>query len=369
MAQDYYELLGVARNASTAEIKAAFRRLAHQHHPDKAGGDAEKFKQINEAYQVLMNPEKRQQYDQYGATFEQARAAGGFSGFGGFRDFADYVEAFRNNGGQSVEFDFGNLGDLFGGIGEIFGVRSGRGRHHRQGEDLETEITLSLREAAVGAGRDVTLDRQRPCASCDGSGAESGSKLVRCKPCGGRGQVVRSVGLGFGMTVVCDACGGRGETPDKICRACRGRGVQQRRETVTIKVPAGIDDGQAIRLSGQGQATPRGESGDLYVRVRVLPDERFTREGDILTTTVSISFSTAALGGKVDVETLEGTTSLKIPEGTQSGKVFRLSGKGMPRVSGSGRGDLLVAVRVKTPTRLNRRQRQLLEELREAEER
>lgn len=365
MPRDYYEVFGVSRGASAEEIKAAFRKLAHQHHPDKAGGNAEKFKEINEAYQVLSNPEKRQQYDRYGATFEHARAQGGFSGFGSFRDFADFTEAFRNGNGSSGGSDFGNLGDLFGGLGEIFGARAaGRSRADR-GQDLAVEIALGFREAVFGTTRELALDRDRACQTCAGRGAEPGSKLTRCRACGGQGQVVRSFGLGFGLSTVCNECGGRGEKPEKICRSCRGRGLRARRETITIKIPAGIDDGQAIRIAGEGQAARGAAAGDLYVRVRVVPDQRFRRTGDNLETTLSVSFPTAALGGTVTLETLDGPTALKIPEGTLSGQVIRLRGKGVPNVQGRGRGDLLARVQVATPAKLTRRQRQLLEELRQ----
>lgn len=369
MAKDFYETLGVARNASPDEIKAAFRKLAHQHHPDKAGGDADKFKEVNAAYQVLSNPEKRKAYDQYGASFEEARARGGFSGFENFRDFADFAEASRNGqGGNRVQFDFGNLSDLFGGIGDIFGGGTGRGGRRSGGADLQIEIAIPFREAVFGATRELTLERNRPCGSCDGSGAERGSKQTRCRACGGRGQVVRSIGLGFGMNMACPDCGGTGSVVDKPCRACRGQGVTAARDKLSVKIPAGIDDGQAIRLERQGQAGGRGgEVGDLYVRVRVVPDRRFTRDGDDVHREVEILFTTAALGGTVEVESLDGTLTLKIPEGTQSGKVFQLRGEGVPNVHGRGRGNLFVRVQVTTPKRLNRRQRELLEQLRAEE--
>ncbi len=372
MAKDYYEILGVARSASPDEIKAAFRKLAHQYHPDKAGGDAEKFKAVNAAYQVLSNPDKRKAYDQYGPAFEQARAQGGFSGFENFRDFSDYAEAFRNGqSGNRVQFDFGNLGDIFGGLGDIFGARSAG---VRSGEaDMQIEIAVPFREAVFGTTREVTLERTRACQHCRGSGAEPGSKQTRCRTCGGRGQVVRSIGLGFGMSTACPDCGGTGQTVDKPCRSCRGNGATMAREQLTIKIPAGIDDGQAVRLEGQGQATAvagqaggrGGSTGDLYVRVAVVPDKRFKREGDDLITEAEISFPVAALGGTVKVSAIDGDFELKIPEGTQPGRVFRVRGKGVPNVHGRGHGDLLVRVTIATPTRLSRRQRELLEQFRQ----
>ncbi|MDD5110121.1 MAG: molecular chaperone DnaJ [Patescibacteria group bacterium] len=371
MAKDFYETLGVGRSATPEEIKVAFRKLAHQYHPDKAGGNAEKFKEINAAYQVLSDPDKRKQYDQYGATFEQARARGGFQGFDNFRDFADYAQAFRNGDqGNRVEFDFGNLGDLFGGLGDVFGFSSGGGRRaaQRGGADMQVEIAVPFRDAVFGTARELILERHRACAECGGSGAQPGTKSSRCRTCGGRGQVVRSIGLGFGMQAVCPDCGGAGSVAEHPCKACRGKGTQRTREKLNVKIPAGIDDGQAIRLTGQGESAGRGGSaGDLYVRVRVVPDERISREGQDLKMENPISFATAALGGTIDLETLDGTVTLKIPEGTQSGKVFRIRGKGVPDLGGHGRGDLLVRVEVQTPTRLNRKQRDILEQFRDAE--
>ncbi|TSC76910.1 MAG: molecular chaperone DnaJ [Parcubacteria group bacterium Gr01-1014_31] len=362
MAKDYYELLGVGKNATTDEIKTAFRKLAHQYHPDKAGGNAEKFKEVSEAYQVLSNSEKRAQYDRYGSTFEQAQAKGGFTGFEGFRDFSDFTEAFRGNGGASAQFDFGDLSDVLGGI---FGGRGGTSsRRARRGTDAQVQVTIPFREAVFGTTRDLQLGRERPCKTCSGSGAQPGSETSRCKACGGRGQVVREIGLGFGMSAVCPECAGKGSKPDKPCRDCHGAGILFTRETLSVKIPAGIGDGQAIRISGAGQAAPGGSAGDLYVRVQVAPDERFQRTGDDLKTTAEITFPTAALGGTLNLETLEGTVTIKITEGTQSGRVIRVRGKGVPNVEGRGRGDLLVTVQVKTPGKLTRRQRQLLEELR-----
>ena len=369
MAKDYYEVLGVSRNASAEDIKAAFRKLAHQYHPDKAGGNAEKFKEANEAYQVLSNSQKRQQYDQYGSTFEQARARGGFAGFEGFRDFADFADAFRNGGGSGgnrVEFDFGNLGSMFEGLGDLFGRRQPR---PSAGRDLQIEVAVPFREAVFGVTREITIQRERNCQTCSGSGAQPGSKRRRCSACDGEGQVVRTIGFGLGMSSVCVACGGRGEVPDKVCRICRGRGTVSARQTLNVKIPAGIDDGQAIRLTGEGEAGgARSGAGDLYVRVRVAPDSRYRREDSDLHVEEPLSFATAALGGARSVETLDGPVTVKIPEGTQSGATLKVRGKGVPDLRSGGRGDLYVHLRLQTPTRLNRRQRQILEELRQVED-
>jgi len=370
MAKDYYDILGVSRSASQEDIKVAFRKLAHQFHPDKAGGNTEKFKEINAAYQVLSSVDKRKQYDQFGASFEQARAQGGFSGFENFRDFADYTQAFRNGqgaNGQRVQFDFGNLGEMFGGLGDLFGFGGGNTSRSRGG-DLQIEIAIPFREAVFGTTRELTLERERPCSTCQGSGAEPGSKVSRCRTCGGQGRILRSIGLGFGLPTECPDCGGAGSKADQACKTCRGRGAVTTREKLSVKIPAGIDDGQAIHLGGQGQAGGKGRgAGDLYVRVRVVPDPRFRREGDHVRVEAEIPFTLATLGGVLKLETLDGEIALKIPEGTQSGKTIRVRERGVPNVHGHGRGDLLVDVRVKTPTRISRQQRKLLEELRESD--
>ena len=368
MSKDYYKILGVAKNTSSEEIRKAYYKLAHEHHPHK-GGDEAKMKEINEAYSVLGNMEKRQQYDQYGQTFEQARAQGGFSGFEGFRDFSDFAEAFRQSGGannNNFSFEFGDLGDIFG---DLFG-RGGRTKTRRSGQragsDLRTEITLDFLEAIFGTQKTINYERAVVCANCKGEGAEPGSKVATCQNCGGTGQVLRSIGFGIGLPSVCPQCQGEGKKAEKPCKQCHGQGTTSQKEIINVKIPAGIDSDQTIRLEGRGQAGAKGaEAGDLYVTVRVRPDPRFERDGDDILSQVEISFTQAALGGKIEIDTVDGKINLKIPEGTQSGKIFKLSGKGVPRLQGRGRGDYLVHVIVKTPTKLSRRQKELLKELEE----
>ena len=361
MAKDYYEILGVSKNASQDEIKAAFRKLAHQHHPDKSHGNEQKFKEINEAYQVLGNPEKRKQYDQFGHTFEQAQSQGGYSGFNGSQGFSGFADAFRNgNNGQNFEFDLGDIfGDFFGG-----GSRS-RTKTERasRGSDMEMELTIDFRDAIFGAEKEIEFGRNGKCDACLGSGAEPGSRVIKCSTCKGSGQVVKTMGFGFGFSSVCPECQGVGERYDKVCKKCHATGVVKQKRKLTVKIPAGIENGQSIRLSGEGAVGARGGlAGDLYIHIKVKSHPRFNREGNNIISKEDITFSKAALGGNMDVETIDGRVELKIPEGTQSGTIFKLRTKGVPYLEGHGRGDHLVEVIVRTPSRLSRKQRQILEE-------
>ncbi|MBI4281483.1 molecular chaperone DnaJ [Candidatus Uhrbacteria bacterium] len=357
MAKDYYNILGITKSASQDEIKRAFRKLAHELHPDK-GGDPKKFKEVNEAYQVLSDAEKRKQYDQYGTTFENAQAQGGMGGFEGFRDFTGFTE------GMGVNFE--DLGDLFGGM---FGGGQSRSRSGRvrRGADIQADLKIAFRDAVFGIEKEVELWKTIACDRCHGKGAEPGSAVKKCGTCGGQGQMRqgRRTFLGVVETVVaCDSCGGRGERIDTVCSKCRGGGVAKELCRVKVKVPAGIADGQTIRLTGEGEAGERGShAGDLYLTVRVATDTRFERDGDDLHSEAGISFSQAALGATVDVETVDGVVALKIPAGTQAGQEFRLKGKGVAHLKSGGRGDHLVHVQVKTPKDVSRRQRDLLEQL------
>lgn len=352
MSKDYYKILGVQRSASPEEIKAAFRKLAHQHHPDKKGGSTEKFKELNEAYQALSDAEKRKQYDQFGTTFEHAQAHGGFGAgpFGGF-------------GG--VEFNMGDLGDVFG---DVFGFgRASPRRRSRRGRDIQVAIELSFKEAAFGIERDVRVSKIAVCDVCAGTGAEPGTKLATCEHCGGRGEMTRSERTIFGSfatATVCSACGGAGEIPERTCKQCHGRGSYKKEVALSVKIPAGIDDGESVRLHGQGEAGERGAAaGDLYITVHVQPDAQFERRDDHVFSRAPIPFTVAALGGTVEVPTLDGVVALKIPEGIHGGTELRLRGKGIPRVRGSGRGDHIFVVDVVVPKRLTREQKKLLEEL------
>jgi len=363
MSKDYYETLGINKSASSDEIKRAFRKLAHEHHPDKQSGNEAKFKEINEAYQVLSNKEKRQQYDQYGQTFDQAQRQGGFSGFNGFADFSNFAEGYRG-GGQNINFDFGDLGDVFGDLFG-FGSRGTKTRRGSRGADIQTILNITFREAVDGVEKTINLSKDIVCEKCEGSGAEPGSKINTCKTCQGQGRVMKNIGMGISMPTTCPDCAGQGEKAEKQCVTCHSRGISSKNSEIKVKIPAGIDNGQTIRLAGQGQAAKGGHLGDLYVAIHVQPDKDFERDGNHIYSKSDISFSQAALGDKIIVKTLDGDVKLKIPAGTQSGKVFVLRGKGVPYLQTRGRGDHLVEVTVKTPTNLSRKQKKLFEELSE----
>ncbi|MFA6410895.1 MAG: molecular chaperone DnaJ [Candidatus Buchananbacteria bacterium] len=359
MAKDYYQTLGVNKSSSADEIRKAYYKLAHQHHPHK-GGDEAKMKEINEAYGVLGNADKKAQYDKFGQTFDQARSQGGGAGF---NDFSDFASAFGNQGQSgNYSFDFGDMGDLFG---DLFGMGSrSKKSGKKQGSDIEAEMVISFFEAAFGTEKNISLNKDAVCKKCNGSGAEPGAKINTCKTCGGSGQVVRNIGFGIGLPSVCTDCGGSGKKAEKECSQCRGKGTVKETENIAVKIPAGIDNGQTIRLAGHGSAGQKGSSaGDLYLKIRVAPDSRFFRDGFEIKTKAEISFAQAALGGKIEIDSLDGKITLKIPEGTQSGKVFFLKGRGVPHLQSRGRGDQLVEVIVKTPTRLSKKQKEILKEL------
>lgn len=352
MAKDYYKTLGVNRSASADEIKAAFRKLAHQHHPDKAGGDSAKFKEALEAYQVLSDADKRKQYDQFGTTFDQNGAQGfGTGGFRGF-DFGNFTT------------DFPDLSDI---LGEMFGMGGGRSRGSRRarGRDIEKDIEVAFKEAVFGAEKTVEMYRYDACEHCGGKGAEPGAKMKKCAVCGGSGetQVVQRTMFGqFVTRATCDTCGGAGEEPEKKCKKCSGAGVARELKKLTIKIPAGVDDGGVLNVAGQGETASHGAAGDLYLRIRVKPDERFERHGNDIVSRAAINFKTATLGGVVIIETVDGPVELKIPAGTQPGSLFRLRGKGVPHERRAVRGDHLVEVTIEIPTKLSRRQKQFLED-------
>lgn len=363
MAKDYYTTLGVDRNASEDDIKKAYRKLAHEWHPDKKGGDEAKFKEINEAYQVLSNKEKRARYDQFG---DASSEGGGGAGFGGF-DFRRGFEGFSNG-----DFHFeGGFNDIFS---DIFGAHRGaRGRGTESGVDIQIDVEISFEEMAHGVKKDVSLRRRMLCTVCAGTGGKSGTKEIPCSKCGGAGQVRRTVRSFLGMfqqVEVCDACRGRGKVYRESCSECRGSGRVLRSETIILEIPAGIEDGQMLSLSGEGEAGERGgRPGDLLVAVHVRPHPALGRRGNDILSTVTISCARAALGETVPIETIEGTVSMKIPPGTAPGEVFRIRGKGIVSIGNArGRGDHLVTVLVRIPNRLSREERKLFESLREIEE-
>lgn len=347
--RDYYDVLGVSKSASADEIKKAYRRLAKEHHPDKHGGDDAKFKELGEAYSVLSDPSKRASYDQFG----QGNPYGGSSGGG------------PSQGAHGFEgFDFSNMGG-FGDVFDMFFRGQGAGGDRQAGRDVEIELTLDFGEAVFGTDKQIELTLSDVCERCNGSSAEPGSKLVACKTCAGRGQVSRTQQtiLGtFNTQTVCPTCRGRGQIPEKPCTRCNGSGIERRNRKLTVKIPAGVDNGNTIRLAGQGEAVRSGARGDLYVHIRVRPDRRFMRRGHNVESPIVVTMTEAALGTEVPIETLDGVVKLKIPAGTQSGKVFKLSGKGVPHLNGRSRGDHLVTVTVEIPTRLTEKQKRLLEE-------
>ncbi|MFA6306332.1 MAG: molecular chaperone DnaJ [Patescibacteria group bacterium] len=358
MNKDYYKVLGVDKNASAEEIKKSFRQKAHQCHPDKQGGDERKFKELNEAYQVLSDSKKRSQYDQFGSAFEHGQA-GGAQGFGGFGDFS---------GGFNVNMD--DLGDIFSGLGDVFGFGGGQGqrsRSARRGSDIQVLLAINFNEAVFGVEKEISLKKTVKCSKCQGEGREPGSEVITCKTCGGKGRVIRVQRTILGnmqVQMACEDCGGEGKSFKEKCSACRGAGLVQEIVNLKVKIPAGIDNNETIRLSGQGEAAAKGgQAGDLYLKIRVNPDRRFQRDGANIKSRAEIGFSQAALGDKIEIVTVDGPVDLKIPEGTQSGKIFILRDKGVPYLNGRGRGNHLVEVIVKTPAGLSRKQKELLKEL------
>ncbi len=335
--RDYYEILQVARTVSEEDLKKAFRKMAIQHHPDKNPGDKvaeEKFKECNEAYQVLSDPQKKAAYDQFGHA---GLGGGGFDpGFGSFTDIFDNL-----------------FTDIFGG---------GGGRSARGGIDLRYQMEITFEEAAFGVEKKINFEKEASCETCLGSGAKAGTKPKACKQCKGTGQVRFNQGF-FVMTRTCSACSGRGDIIEEKCADCRGNGRTKKKTEVSVKIPAGIDSGQRLRLKGEGEAqSPGGVSGDLYVEVVVQEHALFRRENEHIILEMPISLVQASLGAEMEVPTIGGTTPLKVPAGTQSGELFRLKGKGIRRLNGSGFGDQVVRVHVEVPQKLTRRQRELLEE-------
>ena len=356
--RDYYEILGVSKDASADELKKAFRKAAVKHHPDKEGGDEVKFKEASEAYDVLKDSQKRQRYDQFGHAGVGGSSGGGaggnpFEGFGG--------------GGQGFEFNFG--GD--GGLGDIFGQFFGGQQQHSQGpmrgRDVETTIQLTFEEAVFGVERELKLVMDDECTHCKGTTVEPGSSMKTCPTCKGAGQQTRVMNTMFGaiqQAVVCETCEGRGQVPEKVCTVCKGKGTQRNEQKVKLKVPAGVDDGATIRLKERGEALANAPKGDLYVNLRVKAHKKFTREGDLILSEEHISMIDAALGTEIDVETVDGKVRMKIPAGTQSGTDFKLSNHGVPHLRTDKRGAHIVQIVVDIPTKLNKKQKELLEQFR-----
>lgn len=355
--RDYYEVLGVEKNASSDEVKKAYRKLAMKYHPDQNPGDKaaeEKFKELSEAYEILSDPDKKARYDQFGfAGVDPNFGAGGGAGFDGFGGFGGFGDIFS---------------DLFGGgFGDFGGSRQNAAR---QGENISAKVTITFNEAAFGCEKEITVGRIENCRTCGGSGAKEGTEPETCPTCHGSGTVrtTRQTAFGaFAQTAPCSKCGGKGKIIHEPCQTCRGKGKVRVNKKLTIKIPAGIDNGQAIRVRGEGSAgTNGGPSGDVLVSITVERHEIFTRDGANVLCEMPITFAQAALGAEIEVPTLDGKVRYKIPEGTQTGTTFRFKNKGMPYVGYKNRGDQLITVVVETPNKLSKEQKELLRKFDEA---
>ena len=356
MSKNYYEILGVSKGASDDEIKKAFRKLAHQYHPDKKGGDETKFKEVSEAYTVLSDKKRRAEYDTYGQTFAGASGGpgGGFGGFGGAGFDPSQFQGFQ-------DFDFGDI------FSEFFtGARGGA--RVKRGRDISIDIELTFKESVFGAERRVLVTKQGTCKTCNGSGAKEGSDMVDCSACNGAGTIheTRSSFLGtFTTTRECPTCHGRGKVPKDRCKDCKGAGVRRQEEEIHIMVPAGVSDGEMIRMPGKGEAVAGGSAGDLYVKLHVAPDKTFTREGNNLSMTLSVKLSDALLGNEYTITGLdEQQIKVKVPAGVSHGEVLRVKGHGIP-TSSSSRSDLLVRIAIQFPKKLSRSAKKLVEQLRD----
>ena len=344
--KDYYQALGVPKDASAADIKKAYRKLARDLHPDTNPGGEERFKEVSEAYDVLSDAAKRQEYDEARSLFGSGYRPGGYAG-GGVPGF-DLGDLFSRAGGQA-----GGLGDVFGGL---FGGGRGSGRAPRRGADVEADVTLSFADAVRGATVPLRLTTTGPCGTCGGSGAAPGTSPQTCGTCAGAGVTSRSQG-GFAFSEPCRTCRGSGRTVDTPCATCAGEGRAAQTRTLNVRIPAGVSEGSRVRLAGRGGAGERGgPAGDLLVTVHVTPHKAFGRKGDHLTVTVPVTFPEAALGAQVSVPTLDGPVTLKVPAGTSSGRTFRVKGRGVP-----GKGDLLATVEVAVPARLSKEAEKALE--------
>ncbi len=357
MSKDYYETLGVKKDASQDEIKKAFRKLAHEYHPDKKGGNEAKFKEVNEAYSVLSNEQKRSEYDAYGRTFSGAGGggAGGFGGQGGFGgfDFSQFTQ-----GGQG--FDGFDLGDIFG---DIFG--GGRRQQTKRGRDISIDIELSFQESVFGVTRKILLNKTSVCSRCKGQGGEPNTEYLTCKTCNGKGSIrdVKRTILGSIATErSCETCHGKGKTPKDTCKECRGEGVLKKQNEIEVQIPSGIDDGEMIRMTGAGEAIVDGTAGDLYIKIHVKRHTTFRKDGSSLVMDLNVKLTDALLGASHTIHTLDGDITVKTPENVAHGEVLRVKGKGVP-TGKSSRGDLLIRVHIDLPKKLSKEARKLIEQL------
>lgn len=357
MSKDYYEILGVDKKAPKDEIKKAFRTLAHKYHPDKKTGDDAKFKEINEAYSVLSDDQKRSQYDQFGSNFNGYGQGGPSSGSGssGFEGF-DFSQFTQGNGG-GFEFDFGDIfGDVFGG---------GRRTQAKRGRDISVDIELSFEEAVFGVERVILLNKVSKCDNCSGTGAEKGSGLVTCATCNGKGslrEVKRTFFGQFETTATCEICHGSGKVPEQKCHVCHGQGILKKETEIKVKIPAGIDNGEMIRLSGAGEAVSSGQAGDLYIKIYVKKHQVFRKEGTNLLMDLSVKLTDAILGVEQIIKTLDGEIKMKIPEGVSHGETLRIKGKGVPSEK-NRRGDILIKINILIPKKLSKEAKKVVEQL------
>lgn len=375
MAKNYYDILGVDKKASKEDIKKAFRKLAHQYHPDKKGGDADKFKEVNEAYSVLSDDQKRAQYDMYGQTFAGASGSGGFGGFqGNWEDFVRQA-GFSAQGGPASGWDFSGFGENGGfsaqgfDLGDIFGdFFGGRSRAQaKRGRDISIDIELSFEEAVFGVERNILLNKISVCQVCGGSGGRKGTEMVACTTCNGKGRIreaKRSIFGSIEITKACEICSGKGQVPKEKCEVCHGAGILKKEEEIKIKIPAGIDNGEMIRLSGAGEAVRGGTPGDLYIKTHVKKHKVLRKEGDDLVMNLDVKLSDALLGAEYEIETLDGPFRLKIPEGINSGEILIIKNKGVPK-QGKDRGDILIHVRVAIPKKLSKSAKETIKKLKE----
>lgn len=342
MAEDYYDILNVSRSATQEEIKKSYRKLAHEHHPDKDGGNEEKFKQINEAYQVLGDEQKKNQYDQFGQSFDGS----------GSNDYSNFANA-----------GFGNFSDIFD---QFFTGSRGNAQQTRRGQDVMVDVTITFAESASGTLKEVNHRLHQTCSNCRGNGAEPGTPIESCSTCEGRGTVSKTqqTPLGvFAHSSVCPACRGEGKTAKQPCSTCRGEGREMSDRALAVDIPAGIADGQTLRISGKGEVPPRGGvSGDLFATIHVQPHASLTRDGEDIRTEINIPFIDAVLGSKHSVESLNGKQKVDIPGGTQPGTEQRFAGEGFPNINGASKGDFIVTINVDIPKKISRKQRKLLEE-------
>jgi len=344
---NYYDILGINKGATKDDIKKAFRKLAHQYHPDKKSGNEQKFKEINEAYQVLSDDKKRAEYDTYGRVFSGGGTGSGFEGFSGFGGF------------QNADFDFGDVGDIFN---DFFG--GGRGRA-RRGNDISVDLQISFEEAVFGTVRTVVLNKTSVCKECGGNGAKKKSETISCAACNGKGKIhdtKRSVFGSFTSVHDCAVCGGRGTVPKEKCGHCGGIGIIKDREEISIQIPSGIENGEIVRMTGRGEAIQNGISGDLYIKVHVTPHETLRREGSNLLMDLNIKLSDALLGTKQKIKTLNEVVTLSIPAGVAFGEILRVRNKGVP-ISQGRYGDLLIRVNIVMPQKLSSKAKKVIEEL------